>query len=135
MKYDIEKLKSDIKHAEGEQRLRKASLREAQRELSAHDKLPEKDRSWKERCSLCVSVGCLIAGVAGAKDGLTLLYQARASLCGRLHMTKRIVHRSDGTKTVEALTLESQAVVAESVLCDYEIEEAKVEANVAKPAT
>lgn len=132
-KHNVGKLKAEIKVTENLHRAEKNELRETQRKVSEHDRRPEKDQSWKERSKLCDGIGSLISSVAAGKETLTRLYMARASLRGRLHLSKRIVHHSNGAKEVENWTLESQARFVEDALVDYLLPEVKAEeAN--KPA-
>jgi len=124
--HDVAKLKAKIASEEEAQRGLKADLRKTQRELSAHDKIPSKERkeNWlRDRWTLGDGIGSLLSSVFSGKEDLTKLYMARASLRGRLHCAKTITHHSNGTKTVETWDLEKQAKAVEGLLDDYKLDE------------
>lgn len=125
--HNIQKLKAEIRVRTNAQKAEKLELRTAQRALSEYDKRDSKDQSWQERSKLCDKVGLLVRSVASEKETLTRYYQARATLRGKLHMLKRVIHHSNGKKEIENWTIESQTRAVQDILDDHKLptEEAK----------
>lgn len=119
MGYDVTRLKSEIKALVAEQIVAKANLKKAQRELSAQQRLSEKDQSQKTMWALGDQIGRGINAVADGRERLTLHYMIRAAMRGRLHMSKQVIHNSNGTKEVVTWTLENQMNRVEDYLSDY----------------
>lgn len=130
--HNVQKLKADILVLQNEHRSEREDLRKTQRALSELDKDPKAD--WQQRYKLCDRIGSLLRSTSSRKDELTVLYQARAALRGRLHMSKRIIHHSNGTKETEAWTVESQRKAVEHVLEGYALPEEAAGDVATKPA-
>jgi len=119
--YNVKALKAEIKVLENEHRAERKELREAQRALSAWDADTRQDKKWSDRYPLCDRIGSLIRSTTSRKEDLTLLYQARASIRGRLHAVREVIHKPDGSKETRTWDLTSQAEAVARLLKRYEL--------------
>lgn len=120
MKYDVKSLVAEIKRLEEDQRRVKSEFKTACRAVTA---AVAQKKSWGECHELGRDVNRLRSWVGSNKHAITLRCMARASLRGRLHMTKQSVLGADGKLETKAWTLEEQAKAAAEILSEFELPE------------
>lgn len=120
MKHDVKGLVAEIKRLEEDQRKAKSEFKAACRAVTA---AVVQKKSWGECHELGREVDRRRSHVGSNKRAITLYCMARASLRGRLHMTKQAVVGADGRLETKIWTLEEQAKAVEEVMKEFRLPE------------